>query len=287
MRPDWWGYLRGCSRKSENRSVVGEKTPLHWGRFPHRIQSARPMAHRRSILTQFPYRSNLLLQVSALALPWLVGWSAATAGEPAVTQAPVAETRAQQRLAWAEAAEARKGWQVRGLGLGLTLAEAEGQLGAEIAKITPERKPDWRPPAYAPYEEVVQLADGSQFTLTFGSPVSGGIGGVVMYEQTLRNGPTPEALLANLHTKYGPPDERGASGWWLTWHLKSRAPTADGLGAFLKVHFRTEPGGKVEYFRAVLNDYKFMEQDSHEAAEAQRNAAQREYESRKSDQVKF
>jgi hypothetical protein len=110
---------------------------------------------------------------------------------------------------------------------------------------------------------------------------------MIMYEQTLRDGPTAEKLMAELTVRYGEPDERGASGWWLTWHLKSRVPAGDNMGSFLKVHFRSAQDGKVEYFRAVLNDYKFMLQDEQTAADARRAAARREYDSRKSDNVKF
>ena len=108
-----------------------------------------------------------------------------------------------------------------------------------------------------------------------------------MYEQTLRDGPMPDKLMADLTARYGAPDERGASGWWLTWHLKSRVPVADNLGSFLKIHFRTGQDGKVDYFRAVLNDYKFMLQDEQRAADARREADRREYERQKSDGVKF
>jgi hypothetical protein len=231
-------------------------------------------------------RRRFLLGTLALPLAWGLD-AAPPADQPSVAPPAGQENRAEQRRAWAATAATRIGLQIRGLGLGLSLPEAEGRLGSELVAITPERKPDWRPPAYQAYEEVLRLADGSQFSLTFGSPLSGGLAGVLMYEQTLRDGPTPEALLADLSAKYGPPDERGGSGWWLTWHIRSRAPTTDGLGAFLKVHFRTAPNGKVEYFRAVLNDYKFMEQDEHQGAAARREAERQEYEGRKSGQLQF
>jgi hypothetical protein len=110
---------------------------------------------------------------------------------------------------------------------------------------------------------------------------------VVMYEQTLRGGPTPEKMLADLNDRYGAPDERGASGYWLTWHLKSRVPAPDNLGSFLKVHFRTGEDGKVDYFRAVLNDYTFLRSDEQEGYAARRAAEVREAERRKSNAVKF
>lgn len=55
----------------------------------------------------------------------------------------------------------------------------------------------------------------------------------------------------------------------------------------MRIHFRTGQDGKVDYFRAVLNDYKFMLQDEQSAAAARREADRREYERRKSDAVKF
>jgi hypothetical protein len=220
---------------------------------------------------------------------------AAAVAAPAAAQAPAAKpspeeqraAKAAKQAAWARAAATRTDFQIRGLRLGMTLPELESKLGAEVVEIKPERRPDWKPPAFYVYDETLRLADGSKFTVTFTSPVTGGVAGMVMYEQTLRDGPTPEALMADIAKRYGEPDERGASGWWLTWHLKSRVPVADGMGSFLKIHFRTGQDGKVDYFRAVLNDYKFMMQDEQNAADARREADRREYERQKSGSVKF
>ena len=195
--------------------------------------------------------------------------------------------RVANEAAWAKAAATRTDFMVRGLRLGMTLPELEGKLGAEIVEIQPKRRTDWKPPAFYPYEETLRLSDGSKVTVAFSSPVTGGLGGMIMYEQTLRDGPPPEKLMADLTGRYGEPDERGASGWWLTWHLKSTAPVTDGRGSFLKVHFRTGTDGKVDYFRAVLNDYKFMQLDEQKAFAARREADRREAETRKSDAVKF
>ena len=215
-------------------------------------------------------------------------WSAAGVGQtPAATPEEKRAARAAQEAVWAKAAEGRADFTIRGLRLGMTLPELEGKLGSEVVEIQPKRKPDWKPPAFYPYEETLRLSDGSKFTVAFSSPVTGGVSGMVMYEQTLRDGPLPEKLMADLTARYGAPDERGASGWWLTWHLKSRAPVADGRGSFLKVHFRTGSEGKVDYFRAVLNDYKFMLMDEQKAVAARREADRREADSRKSDAVKF
>lgn len=200
---------------------------------------------------------------------------------------PTAQDRGAQKAEWAKLAPSRAGFQVRGLGLGLSLPETERLFQAKIARIEPERKPDWQPPAFAPYQETLHLTDGAQFNLSFASPLSAGLCAVVMYEQRLRDGPTPDQLLADLESKYGRPDERGASGWWLTWHMKSRAPSADGLGAFLKVHFRTDSSGKVEYFRAVLNDYEFLKQDEQAAAQARREAERDQEEGRRSNRLQF
>jgi hypothetical protein len=223
------------------------------------------------------------------------GLIAAASAVPANAQAPAAKAtpqeqqtaRAAKQAAWAKAAETRTDFMVRGLRLGMTLPELESKLGSEIVEIRPERKPDWRAPAYAAYTETLRLSDGAKFTVAFSSPVTGSVGGMVMYEQTLRDGPMPDKLMAELTARYGAPDERGASGWWLTWHLKSHVPVPDNLGSFLKIHFRTGQDGKVDYFRAVLNDYKFMMQDEQNAAGARREADRREYERRKSVAVKF
>lgn len=216
-------------------------------------------------------------------------WGENPDGSKPAQQTPeqVRAARAAKEAAWAKAAAGRTDFQVRGLKLGMSLPELESKLGAEVAEIEPKRKPDWRPPAFAPYKETLRLTDGSKVTATFSSPMTGGVAGLVMYEQTLRDGPAPQALLADLVKRYGETDERGASGYWLTWHLKSRVPVPDGLGSFLKIHFRTGQDGKVDYFRAVLNDYKFMMQDEQNAANARREADRREYERQRSGTVKF
>lgn len=223
------------------------------------------------------------------------GLIAAAWAVPASAQAPAAKAtpeeqqaaRAAKEAGWAKAAETRTDFVVRGLRLGMTLPDLESKLGSEIVEISPQRKPEWKAPAYYSYTETLRLSDGAKVTATFSSPVTGSVAGMVMSEQTLRDGPMPEKLMADLTARYGPPDERGASGWWLTWHLKSRVPVPDNLGSFLKIHFRTGQDGKVDYFRAVLNDYKFMLQDEQSAAAARREADRREYERRKSDAVKF
>jgi hypothetical protein len=223
------------------------------------------------------------------------GLIAAAWAVPAGAQTPAAKAtpeeqqaaRVAKQAAWAKAAETRADFMVRGLRLGMTLPELESKLGSEVVEIRPERKPGWKAPAYAAYTETLRLSDGSKFTVAFSSPLTGSLGGMIMYEQTLRDGPIPDKLMAELIARYGAPDERGASGWWLTWHLKSRAPVPDNLGSFLKIHFRTGQDGKVDYFRAVLNDYKFMMQDEQHAATARREADRREYERGKSDAVKF
>ncbi len=221
-----------------------------------------------------------------IASAWAVPASAQAPGAKATPEEQQA-ARAAKQAAWAKAAESRADFVVRGLRLGMTLPELESKLGPEIAEISPQRKSDWRAPAYSAYQETLRLTDGSKFTVAFSSPVTGSVGGMIMYEQTLRDGPLPDKLMADLTARYGAPDERGASGWWLTWHLKSRIPVPDNLGSFLKIHFRTGQDGKVDYFRAVLNDYKFMMMDEQKAADARREADRRESDRRKSDAVKF
>lgn len=216
-------------------------------------------------------------------------WGEKPDGSKPAQQTPeqVRAARAAKEAAWAKAAAGRTDFQIRGLKLGMTLPELESKLGGEIVEIEPRRKPDWRLPAFSQYPERLRLSDGTRVSVTFSSPMTGSIAGTVMVEQTLRDGPAPEALLADLVKRYGETDERGASGWWLTWHLKSRVPVPDGLGSFLKVHFRTGKDGKVDYFRAVLNDYKFMMQDEQNAAGARRESERQEYERQRSGTVKF
>jgi hypothetical protein len=112
-------------------------------------------------------------------------------------------TRTEKSAAWAKAAQSRTSFTIRGLRLGMTLAELEAKLGAEVVEVRPERLQGWKLPEFTSYEETLRLSDGAKLTVTFSSPVTGAVGGVVLYEQTLRDGPTPEKMLADLNDRYG------------------------------------------------------------------------------------
>ena len=204
----------------------------------------------------------------------------------AAAQTP-AEKRAAEEAAFARAAAGRGTLDIRGLALGMTLPEVERRLGPEITRLEPERRPDWRPHPFSALKQGYRLSDGSLMSVTYTSPVTGAVAATILYEQTLRDGPAPERMFADLERKYGPIDQRTGSGWWLTWHLKSRLPVADGLGSFLKAHFRADKENRVDYLRLVLNDYKFAMHDEQAAAAASRESERRSFEQNRSGTPTF
>ncbi|MBM3488654.1 MAG: hypothetical protein FJX67_18830 [Alphaproteobacteria bacterium] len=225
-------------------------------------------------------------RIATAAIAVITAIAVAATVEAAAQQTP-AEKRAAENAVFARAAAARGTPDIRGLALGMTLPEVERKLGAEIARLEPERKPDWRPPAFYNYTQNYRLTDGSLMAVTYTSPITGAIASTILYEQTLREGPAPERMLAELERKYGAIDQRTGSGYWLTWHLRSRLPVDDGLGSFLKAHFRADKENRVDYLRLVLNDYKFAMHDEQTAAEARRESDRRAVEQNRSGSPRF
>lgn len=196
--------------------------------------------------------------------------------------------RAEKEAAWARAAAGRTDITVRGLGLYLSLPALEAALRAETLSIIPERRPDWSPPAYGQYHETVRLSDGSELSATFTSTQSGTVAGAIGYVQTLREGPSLEGLVEEFIKRWGPPDETHAQGTWLTWHLRSRVPTPNGLGAMLRAVVNLDrERTRVSRYTLSLNDYSFLRDDESRMVEARRSDALRQQESRKSGGVRF
>lgn len=195
--------------------------------------------------------------------------------------------RAEKEAAWARAALDRKEFAVRGVRLGMTMAELEAALRADTVEIRPERKDGWKLPEFGPYTQTLRLADGSSVSATFSSPVTGSLAGAIGYEQTLRDGPTLERLVASLVERYGVADETHAQGTWLTWHLRSRVSSRNDLGAMLRAVVNLDASRQVTRYTLTLSDYTFLRDDESRAFEARRAAAARERDARKSDGVKF
>jgi hypothetical protein len=57
--------------------------------------------------------------------------------------------------------------------------------------------------------------------------------------------------------------------------------------AFLRARLATDQGGRVGYFRLVINDYDLARRDEQQAAEARRASEREAFEQRKSPRPKF
>ena len=196
------------------------------------------------------------------------------------------EERQQKKLQAATAAKTRGTPDIRGIRLGVTLPELHAHLKDEST----EWKPRWDPrkplPPFRQFEQSIRLTDGARVTTHFTSPVHNSVLYAIVYEQDLRAGPEKAKLVADLETKYGEPDDTGAGGIWWSYQLVSRVD--EGLGAFMKIHFRTDrQTNKVEYLRLIVNDAGFGSYDERAAFAAERQAKQEAYEAGKSDKPKF
>jgi len=185
----------------------------------------------------------------------------------------------------------RAHFDVRGVRLWMQLDEVRATLGEQVEHWQPDPTPTVAESPYARRRVKAILRDGAMLECEFASTQSGGRLHVLVYEQHLRNGPTSEALLADLRKKYGDPDEgRDSGAYWATYYLQSAvAPvTAYGpLGAFFKVHFRRGEDERVEFVSLVFNDASLGDHDRHAIYEARRAAELREFERRKSDRATF
>lgn len=202
-----------------------------------------------------------------------------------------AATHAAARTRALEKAEERKGFDVRGVRLWMSFEEVQAALAGEIESWEVGPTPG---PAEAPYDRRsarAKLSDGATFECEFTSPVSGARLFVFVYEQNLRDGPTPEALLAELQKKYGPPDEAKDTGaYWATYDLQSAAAPIEAygpLGAFFKIHFRRDENGRVDYVSLVFNDASLGRHDESAVFEARQAAARQEFERSQSGKAKF
>lgn len=190
-----------------------------------------------------------------------------------------------------EKARGRKHFDVRGIRLWMQFEEVQAALDGAGARWQSEPTPA---PAEAPYHRRsarAELGDGAALRCDFTSAVSGSRLYVVVYEQNLRDGPTPADLLADLEAKYGPPDEAKDTGaYWATYYLESAAEPIQAygpLGAFFKVHFRRDREGRVEFLRLVFNDASLDTHDERAIYAARQDAKRREFERRGSKEATF
>ena len=196
-----------------------------------------------------------------------------------------AAIRQQKKDAAARAAQTRGNPDIRGLRLGMTLAEVRALFADQVVEWQPKWKPDRKFQPYSSFDQVIRLADGSKIAATFTSPQNGSVLFVFVYEQYLKNGPSIDKLSADLKAKYGAPD-RIRGGYWY-YKLVSRAEK-ETLGALMQFDIRAEGKSRqVSYLRMLINDAGFGDFDKRAAYAARQEAKRREFEAGKSGAVKF
>jgi hypothetical protein len=201
-------------------------------------------------------------------------------------QAAKKRARAEKQAREIAAASRREMPDIRGLKLGISFEAFTAALADEAKTWTPELKAERTLPDFAEFVQKVQLKDGAVFTATFASSQNGSQLMVLVYEQTLRNGPTPDELRAQLYAKYGQADDEVGQKSWLTWWLRSGFD-GEPKGAFLKGRIRAYRDGPAEYLRLVLNDYNLSRADERMRYNAKLQAEIDKAEKSKSDKPKF
>ena len=145
-------------------------------------------------------------------------------------------------------------------------------------------------PAFACFEQDIQLKDKAKISARFTSAQNDSELFAFGYEQTLRDGPTVEALREDIEAKYGPPDETHGQGMWMTWWLKGK------LGGTSRACLKGRYGvdretGRVKSVSFGISDWDFGHRDesmAHDARlQAGREAEARKIEENTSDKLKF
>ena len=202
-----------------------------------------------------------------------------------------------------DAAKTRGQPDVRGLRLGMTLAEVRALFEAELKEWEPPWQADRVLPPFRQFKQEFRLTDGALFRASFTSPVHGSVLYEFAYEQIFQ-APIPGAELeADLRAKYGEPDKIHGGGAYWHYELESRRPD-EALGALLKVHLtrdvavyetgdgkvRRVGGGSsdgVSELRLVLSDGGLGSYDLRGAYGASVEAKRQAYEASKSERPKF
>ena len=157
------------------------------------------------------------------------------------------EERRLQRLRNKAAAEARGMPDVRGLRLGMTLAQVKALFGDDVAEWDPPLKPERKVNPYRQFTQKLRLRDGAKIDAKFTSSVNGSQLFSFGYEQKLRDGPSVDSLKAELTAKYGEPDKKDWRGNVWTYYLVSQRPKP-GVGclvapALSSARFRRQRAG--------------------------------------------
>ena len=179
---------------------------------------------------------------------------------------------------------------VRGVRLDMNLAEVHALFEDEIESWEPEWDPSWKMPVFNGFKIDFQLRDKTHIAAQFTSAQNNSKLFAFGYRQTLRDGPTVEALRQDLEAKYGPPDEVHSHGQRMTWFLPSKRDGATGasLNASYKVDEKT---GLVSQFDIGMSDWDLGRYDESAAyasrLKAEQQAALKKEEGNESNVVKF
>ena len=200
-----------------------------------------------------------------------------------------AAEREAHRLKEERAAAMRGTLDIRGVKLGMTLAQVHALFEGDIESWAPKWDANRVMPAFSGFEQTFQLRDKATFEGSFTSGQHDSQLFAFGYSQTLRQGPTPEALRADLEAKYGAPSQTHSQGTRLTWFLPSKR--GDPTGAALKASFKVGRDGLVSYLGLGISDWELGHYDEQAAynarLEAERQAALQKEEDNKSNKVKF
>lgn len=179
---------------------------------------------------------------------------------------------------------------IRGLQIGMTIADVHALFEDEIESWAPNWDSDRKMPAFERFKQSFQLRDKASFEATFTSSQNGSRLFTVGYKQTLRNGPTPAELRASLEDKYGKSPDEKSGGTRLTWF----APNASGnaTGIVLNMSFGVDQETKlVSKLNLSIGDYDLATRDESMARDArlkeERETALQKIEATKSDVAKF
>ena len=200
-----------------------------------------------------------------------------------------AERQAQKERNERDAA-ARGAPEIRGMRLGMTLAELHALFDGEIETWEPPWDPARTMPAYAQFKQTCQLNDKANIVAEFSSAQTGSVLVGMDYSQTLRDGPSVAELKKSVEDKYGTPHEAHGAGMKWNWVIPS---VREGeVGAKMSARFKADRHTGLASFLGIgFSDWDFArydEQMAHDARRAaEREAATAKQEANKSDQVKF
>jgi hypothetical protein len=200
-----------------------------------------------------------------------------------------AERQAQKERNEREAA-ARGAPEIRGMRLGMSLAELHALFQDEIETWEPPWDPARKMPRYALFKQTCQLTDKANIVAEFSSAQTGSLLMGMDYSQTLRDGPSVAELKKNVEDKYGQAHETHGAGMYWNWVIPS---VREGeVGAKMAARFKADRHtGLVGFFSIGFSDWGFARHDeslAHDTKMAdKRKAAQAKEEANKSNQVKF